>query len=198
MEHLLGCGAGPLSPRRARATSEQISEGRRRRRGLSWFLSPARISQTSHSQLPRLSHRAGVNFSSQGGHGWSSRARWVGAQFPSCTRTWLAPGFRRTYSPGSSGWELLPDDRGCFVGAREVGRDGGDLRNGALTLTLRCGPAWSPQQHPRSSVHCDRYATWRRGPIRCDTATPANDATAMAAIRTPYVSTRLPEGCQAA
>jgi hypothetical protein len=25
MEHLLGCGAGPLSPRRARATSGQIS-----------------------------------------------------------------------------------------------------------------------------------------------------------------------------
>jgi len=73
MGHLLGCGAGPHSPRRARTTSEQISEGRRRRRGpfvVPGPISPStkpgvRISQKSHSRLPRLSHRSRVDYSNE-------------------------------------------------------------------------------------------------------------------------------------
>jgi hypothetical protein len=68
-----------------------------------------------------------------------------------------------------------------------------------LTLALRCWAGMVPSSVPAVfDADLKAYATWRRGPIRCDTATPANDAMAMATMRTPYVSTRLPDGCQAA
>ncbi len=42
------------------------------------------------------------------------------------------------------------------------------------------------------------YETWRNGPILEETAMPAIDATTIAIMRIPYVSTRLPDGCMAA
>ena len=56
-------------------------------------------------------------------------------------------------------------------------------------------------RYPRSSVSLvqdDPYASERKGPILDDIATPTTEAVTMAAMRIPYVSDRLPDGCQAA
>ena len=64
MDYLLGCGAGPLSPRRARATSEQIVSQASASAGAFVVGEAGSGSQEDHSRDPRHSHARAVNFSS--------------------------------------------------------------------------------------------------------------------------------------
>jgi len=156
MDHLLGCGAGPHSPRRARTTSEQISEGRRRRRGpfvVPGPISPStkpgvRISQKSHSRLPRLSHRSRVDYPNEevtDGH---------------CEHPGSGPNFRRARGrgrPQALGGRILLDrpvgschlktagampTRARWAGTKAIFAPEG------LTLALRCRAGMVPSAVP--------------------------------------------------